>query len=169
LLEIVNKPEHAVGEYAIDTLGHMTHWNKSAIPVVVPVLVGILKDKRQGFTYRNGAVAALGQIGPGTRAAVPALRDTLKEVLAGKEANLDCDSILMTLGYLGPTGEPAVPDLIALVKDKTHGRDIRQRAVYALRDIGPAAAPAIPVLLEVAQGRDPIRDAARKALDFIRR
>jgi HEAT repeat protein len=92
---------------------------------------------------------------------VPSLVKTLKE-----DQNPDMRYwAAESLGKFGPEAQPAVPDLIAALKDES--KMVRMGVAYALGEIG--SADAVPALQEA--GKDPekeVRDAAAHSLKQIR-
>ncbi len=67
------------------------------------------------------------------------------------------------IGGMGPAAEPAVPALIAALKDPEAA--VRFPVCIALREIGPAARDAVPALTETLEDRnEDVSAMARKAL-----
>jgi predicted Zn finger-like uncharacterized protein len=72
------------------------------------------------------------------------------------------------LAKLGPKAAPAVPELIAALRDQTdHPVSVllRQAAAGALAEIGPEAAPAVPALRDAL--RDKNREVQQQAIDAL--
>ena len=139
------------------------------------------------------AAKALGNIGPGAKAAAPALIDVAgadPDISVRKEAATAlrkmCVAALPVLitavsdqnaharfivtraiGNMGPSAEAAVPALIIALKDKD--ANVRFAAAEALGNIGPGAKEAIPSLTKALQDNDEdVRDEAEEALEKIR-
>ena len=86
---------------------------------------------------------ALGKIGPGAKAAVPALINALRN-----DANNSLrQDAARALGQIGPEASAAIPVLIRWLKDGDEND--RRAALFALRDFGPEAKSAVPVLLDL--------------------
>ncbi len=73
LIKIIKGERPGPRGAAITGLGNMGQRDKSAAAVVVPALVSVLEDASQSKGTRAAAVRALGWVGPGAKAAVPAL------------------------------------------------------------------------------------------------
>jgi HEAT repeat protein len=93
---------------------------------------------------------------------VPSLVKTLKE---DKDPNMRYWAA-ESLGKFGPEAAPAVPDLVAALKDES--AMVRMGAAYALGEIG--SADAVPPLQDATKDSDKqVRDAAASALQQIRK
>jgi HEAT repeat protein len=142
------------------------------------VLVSALKARDRNV--RLHAVAALGEMGPQAREAVPALVEALRDVRIR-------DEVLKALGNIGSEtpeaapayleslrieglrmlaaekleriGRPAVPTLIDALKDEDP--DIRETAARILGNLGPQADQAVPAL--TAALKDPDRGVSVQA------
>ncbi len=110
-------------------------WEADAAPAA-SALIEALRDSDK--TVRERAVDALGRIGPGAHAAVPAL----VAMIPGSETAWE---IAAALGKIGPEAEPAVPALIELLRGSTDLN--RSTAAEALGNIGSRAAAAVPGLI----------------------
>ena len=88
---------------------------------------------------RISAAAALGEIGPAAKAAVPNLIETLKDQNGRVRG-----SAARALGEIGPDAKAAVSSLIEALNDENSG--VRADAAHALGRIGPDAKDAIPHL-----------------------
>jgi HEAT repeat protein len=101
---------------------------------VVQTLVEAWRNQPDRFRKRRIALArALGAIGPAAGAAVPVLREALRDddFFAGdlrREAAI-------ALGNIGKAARPAVPDLVARLEDED--RELRKAAGDALKKINP--------------------------------
>ena len=95
------------------------------------------------------------------KAAVPPLRSALKDkdsrVRAGAALALSCQ---------GPAAEPALGDLLKLLKEDKDER-VRANAVTALGSIGPAAKEAVPALIDALKNDSLIHWSAINALGDI--
>lgn len=81
-------------------------------------------------TVHQAAAAALGKIGPPAEAAVPVLREALKDRDHGVR-----QAATMALGQLGPAALPALPDLTERLADLSE--KVRKAAAPALGQIDP--------------------------------
>lgn len=135
----------------------------------VPALIEALGSGSEGV--RHNAIIALGRIGrPAARPAVRALaaevRRPLPRVEKGDDNHAviraDMDRLLAAIA-LGNMGEPAVPELMALLKDPNQG--VRDAAMMAFPRVGVSAAPA---LLELLRDGDCVarRSAARALMSY---
>ena len=113
---------------------------RSETRVVVPALIELLKGKDS----RSTAASALAQIGPAAKIAIPAL----KELLGDKDSASSAAEALAELGE----GDPAVPALVELLKDKNCF--YRDYAAMTLEKIGPKAKTAIPGIRKLLQDKD---------------
>jgi HEAT repeat protein len=85
--------------------------------------------------------------------------------LSSPDASARADACA-ALGSAGPNAAPAVPDLIATLKDSD--ALVRRLAAYALGEIGPAASQAVPALQATLNDSDPsVIPAAVNALRAI--
>lgn len=125
----------------------------------VPVLIEALGSGSEHL--RRNTIIALGRIGPAARPAVRALAAEVKrpfpQVEKGadnREATrasfrLDMDRLFAATA-LGNIGEPAIPELMALLRDPNKG--VRDAALMAFPRVGVAAAPALLELLRDSDG-----------------
>jgi HEAT repeat protein len=90
------------------------------------------------------ASAALVQMGPAAKPAVPTLIKLVKE--KGVRTRPAC----MTLGKLGTTAKEAIPAIAELLQDEVYTRT----AFEALCEFGPDASPLLPRLVKVVRARD---------------
>ncbi len=159
---------------AIRSLGYLAIGEEAVRATVISLLIDILKDPKQETAKRSEAAFALSNIGPKAKAAVPALREAIRNRAPADPrtgGNL-LGNALYALVQMGVEAREAVPDLIAVLRDHTQDPRDRQMAVEALGSMGPAARAALPILAAVSDDdREDIRvrDAARKALPKIRR
>jgi len=156
----------------------------------VPALIEILEDKTAGPS-RLSAARALGGIGAGAKAAVPALCKAL-----GETGWVDRDGAAKALGDIRQNLQQTIPALVAALKDSDErvrgaaaralGRmqsgegsvvsalaavlededsNVKAEAAEALQRIGPKAQAAIPALKKAAKAEDFIvSQAASEAL-----
>lgn len=169
-------------EYTAEALRPVAH-------SAVPALITVLDD--EDVAMRGAAVEILGRIGPAAKDSVPALIGILKEgderlrkpvkVALGEIKDPGAiEPLIETFGRdplsdntaqiaLGKIGRPAIPYLVAKLKDRVQ---IRQLAVYALGEIGPAAAAseAVQALIELLDDREDneVRERAIWALGRIK-
>ncbi len=156
----------------------------------IPTLMKTLTYQDSGI--RQTAAQALGQIGPQAIAAIPSLikalldsngpvREAAGEALheinpewsSTSEADNGSEFLAEELKKGQPAAGPvlerigsrAVPELIALLRDKD--RIVRQTAAEILGRIGKGAQPAIPALHEASQkdSNRLVREAAERALE----
>jgi HEAT repeat protein len=127
-----------------------------AEPAVV-ALADALTDA--DLLVRVRAAEALGWIGEGAKAAVPALLRVVKEERSTSHSRSLPDVRLPAAGALGSIGD-ARPDVVAalaeLTKDRwvqTYGNEYDDVA-YALGRLGPEAKAAVPVLVEQLQDKN---------------
>jgi HEAT repeat protein len=111
----------------------------------IPALIEAFKDP--DVYVRAAAISAVGAMGPDTLPALAALREALRDeeflgVVAAAAA--------VTIGQLGESAKPAVPDLIALLPRRgKEGTMLGTLAsLGALKNLGPVAAEAIPAVIE---------------------
>jgi HEAT repeat protein len=107
---------------------------------------------------RLGALAALEQIGPEAKAAVPALVDAMKD----HDGKVRLGA-LAALEKIGPEAKAAVPALVDAMKERNPEQ--RYLAVKVLGRMGPEAKDALPALANASKDGDAkVRDAAIGAL-----
>ncbi|MFH1830342.1 MAG: HEAT repeat domain-containing protein [Pseudomonadota bacterium] len=100
---------------------------------------------------RSDAAYALSKIGPGAKAAIPALIVALKD----QNENVRIDASI-ALGEIGPA---AVPALIEMLKDPNWL--VRSAAAFALGEIGPGAKAAFPALIATLKDKEVDRRAVQ--------
>ena len=132
-------------------------------PPEVQSLITALRSEDKDVRQR--AAKALENIGPESKAAVPALIEALKDRDVRTRA-------AAALGKIGPEAKLAVPALIEILKNKDRNvvwdAIVQRRAVYALGNIGPEAKLAVPALIEALKNKDKgVRRAAARALEKI--
>jgi HEAT repeat protein len=114
----------------------------------VGALVKALREDKDRFV-RRFAAEALGQIGAGPAAVLPALRQALSD--PKKEVQEAAATAL------GKMGKDAVNLLAAAVKDASREAEVRRKSAEALGAMGADARPALKVLLEVLKVAPPGR------------
>ncbi len=155
---------------AVESLGKLAIVSPEALDVLIAVL-----DVEDDWYLRYAAVQTLGGIGPDAMRAVPKLSLLLMDEdedvsTAAKSAieNIGGDPIphlIALLGtynpnystykvarILGEIGEPAVPELIQVLKWENPGK--RSAALSALSYIGIEAKDAVPILIEILDDDD---------------
>jgi HEAT repeat protein len=126
--------------------------------LAVPVLARMLKDAE--YYLHNQSIKALGELGPQSATAVPALAELLTH---------DGDPEVrwraaFALVRIGPTATAAVPALREALADPD--AKVREGAAYALGAVGPAAKDAAGALRVALNDADPqVRFRAAKALE----
>ncbi|HEY8503096.1 MAG TPA: hypothetical protein VIL46_00840, partial [Gemmataceae bacterium] len=103
--------------------------------------------EENGF-LRWSAISALGEIGPGAKAAVPTLIAIAKE-----KRDSERDSAIRALGKIGPDAKAAVPMLMEALSAGGRYPHFRYTVAEALGGIGPAAKPAVPALAALARSQ----------------
>ncbi len=98
---------------------------------------------------RSAAAEILAAIGPGAKAAV----DSLLESLSDADPSHRGDAAV-ALGGIGADAAAAVPKLTELLVSAGDDASLRYTAAYALGRIGPAAKPAVAALKELAKSQD---------------
>jgi HEAT repeat protein len=105
----------------------------------------------------------LGEIGPGAKAAVPALIEAMKDPDTKQYRSSLRLIATAAVGQIGPDARAAIPSLIKALTDDWNS--VRSAAVKSLAGIGPAA---IPALTKALQDKNPeIRVQAAEALGLI--
>jgi HEAT repeat protein len=131
--------------------------------VSVAALIELTKDRSQPYYYLRKPAEFLGAIGPPARAAVPRLREMLKEEDPAVRA-----SAALALWQIDGEAEAALPALVAALKDDDPRT--RQHAAWALGVVGPGAKAVTPPLKELLLDKEAaVRHAAAEALAKIER
>jgi HEAT repeat protein len=186
-LQLIQHRSPQVREKAVDAL---VQYGKGQ----VPALTVIVENKAAG-PGRLAACRALGEIGPGAKAAAPALAQALRD-----SAWNDRDAAAEALGRIRPDVDASAPALVAALRDtdqrvrgvaaralgrlrsgdakivaalaaalKDEDANVRASAAMGLQEIGPPAKAAIPDLEKAAATPDFISaQAAAEALKTIR-
>jgi HEAT repeat protein len=155
---------------------------------VLPVFMEVVKNTKEHALALNQTLAALNEMGPEAKTAVPALVDLLK----APNNNLYVYNVANTLGTIGAPSVPALAELLAnkdteqrllypviqalgrvgpegaepLIKAIDHENvAIRAQVVINIGQMGPGAKAAVPKLAELAKGGDAnLRNNAINAL-----
>ena len=122
-------------------------------PAVEPALIKALKSR--GAESRAAAACALASLLSANRAGIKDAVPALIQTLGDENASVRAYSII-ALSAAGPEAAPAVPALIAILKDPDTGpkRGEKVRAAWALGKIGPEALPALPSLNPLLAEKD---------------
>jgi len=147
-----------VRDWACYALSNIGPGAKEALPTLEDVL---LNDK--ALNVRRASTNAIGSLGKEGKAAVPALRKTLKD-----EDPWMRHFSAVALGHIGESAKDAVPDLVKAFDDNEYV--VQKAAVDAVGAIGPKAKEAVPALLKVWKDPDEYattRKAAAKSIKLI--
>jgi HEAT repeat protein len=160
---------------AADALAEIGPAAESTVPDLIRAIVEAAREKRPRVTWR--ASVALGRIAPGTKSASEAIA-ALHKLLQIPEPDFQI-AAADALGDFGPAAEPAVPDLLQIVKKPSSepaDAQVMSSAAKALVRIAPGTpssdeamrglTAAIPQLREIAndKGRPVAGKAARETL-----
>jgi HEAT repeat protein len=171
LIDITRSGTLALRRSSIRALGDIAAKEKKVRPKLLPLFSELL---RQGDAQVicEGAFA-LGKMGADAKEAVPALSAALlpqRNREDAKEAKLIRRNILWALEQMGPAAADAVPEVVAVLEDKSLSNDEHQSAATVLGSIGPKAEAAVPALTRATT--DPeyfVQKAAEDALKKIQR
>jgi serine/threonine protein kinase/HEAT repeat protein/Tfp pilus assembly protein PilZ len=120
------------------------------------LILSLTTDDDQSVRWR--AAAALGDMGPAAKEAIPALTGALED----KDNTVRCEAA-RALGRMDSAAKEAVPALAAALRDEDEV--LRHHAAAALGLIGPDALAAVPALIEALRERDFLEpDEAQEAL-----
>jgi len=128
VLAFVKHDDESIRFRAIDTLGAIGG------EAGISALIETMGD--DDVVVRSYAAAALGDLGPNARKAVPILSeavvhpDTPRSFLLRRRA-------VEALGKIGPAARPALPNLLEVLKNREKPSDIRGAAASALGNIAP--------------------------------
>jgi hypothetical protein len=114
--------------------------------VVAAAVAGLRAATAGDRDHRTGPLALrlLGELGPRARAALPALREALRESLRHPGGALEVDTVFDTFQRLGALPDALPPLLEAL---NAQARGPRREAMHLLQDIGPPALTAVEAAL----------------------
>jgi HEAT repeat protein len=134
LLAALQDPETEIRWNAALALGSIG--GPEAVPAVPVLLTLLRKDDNNGkdkeaLALRRMAALAFRNIGPDAKAALPDLRKALRS----PDKELRFNAAVALIGFKG-VGEPAVPDLVQLVRDPKEDIEVRKQAAVALSRIG---------------------------------
>jgi len=117
--------------------------------VLVPVLLGLLKEEQSNF--RTCAAAALADIGKQPAVVVPALLEQLKKEKPGRGSARG--RMLGSLGMFGCHAKPAVPVVLEILRNpqEDFSYPIQSQAIQVLGAIGPEAKEAVPTLIQIRE------------------
>jgi HEAT repeat protein len=127
--------------------------------VVISALVDVVKANGSAS---NVAAAALGQLGPAAKDALPAVLDAFKR--GNRDLRLASAPALV---QIAPGKTEILPPLISSLTDEDH--DVREAVLVSLGRLGSLARPAIPAILRAFFGEENVncRRAAAEALGRI--
>jgi HEAT repeat protein len=157
----------------------------------MPVLIKILASPDPGVRWKVANILA--RIGPDARDAVMPLidrlddpdpfvrkvaaealgeiRETRPEVISAIKSKLNTserDSVIRALSKFGAAAAPAVPELIAIVKNSELGPTTHWEAIRTLGKIGPPAHEATPTLVGALKDHEEdVREHAAESLGEI--
>jgi HEAT repeat protein len=125
----------------------------------VRTLMELLRSKK--WAVRERAAEALGHIGPGAAAAVPALTEATRD-----EALAVAGTAVHALACIGPAARAAVPRLLELLADRRADDALRFSAAEALPEIA-GDDPAVVSALVAALGDGDVQGAVLESLGRI--
>jgi HEAT repeat protein len=159
LIKRLKTADEQMRYWIVVQLGWSGSWHDTMVPVILPALRKILKDRKEvpkalkayasGGSLRAVAAGAIGTIGPAAKDAVPDLRAVLKEKPWGKKGTATTlrGTVVSALGRIGPNALAALPDLVATAGNVREDSSCRGAAITALGNMGlPAARAALPTL-----------------------
>jgi HEAT repeat protein len=124
---------------------------------VFAALMQALKDPEK--QVRLSASAALRNMGPAAKEALPALRKINLQWVRDEQAYVRKYAI-DALDSMGCHDTEVIAALVRALKDKDH--QVRAAAVGALGAIGPAAKAALPALVEIIKQDNRLSEAAEE-------
>jgi HEAT repeat protein len=157
---------------AIGALGRVGRDDKKSAEIIVPLLLGVFKDRHETIRNRCCAAYVLGRIGAPAKCAISEFLKVLRDKSApdpqpGRGLR---DGILYGLAEFGPVAKEALPGLVDILLDCNLPYQETQRAAEALGSIGPSAKAAIPALtIALKHTKLQVRDAAARALEKIKK
>ncbi len=113
-------------------------------PEIAPLIKDLGSDNEE---QQSIAAHRLGELGPLSKTAVPALIEVVKEdsVAARSEA-------IIALGKIGPAASAAVPELTKILRG--YSIILKYNTLQALRSIGPASKPAAKQILPLLESNN---------------
>jgi HEAT repeat protein len=127
---------------------------------IVPLLVEALNQPREQFA-QGGIVAALGKIGPGARAAVPALAE-----IASRKDSVNRLTAVEALGRIGPAAGAAVPALNTALRE-AEWPEARREVTAALWRVGESEVVLRALTRDIETDDEPTRREAVVTLTWI--
>ncbi len=106
----------------------------------IKALIYVVKDRKEPLKVRLFAISAIGGMGTDAKAAVPDLRNALKD--SDEQVR---QAAAKALGSIGVNAKAAVPDLINALNDPSEL--VRVQTINALPNLGSDAKTAIPELI----------------------
>ncbi|PSB22113.1 PBS lyase [Phormidesmis priestleyi ULC007] len=106
----------------------------------IKTLIYVVKDRKEPPKVRLFAISAIGEMGTDAKAAVPDLRNALKD--SDEQVR---QAAAKALGSIGVNAKAAVPDLINALNDPS--KLVRVQTINALPNLGSDAKTAIPELI----------------------
>ena len=157
--------------WAIEALAKISRREKKVAEGFVPILIKFLKDKTSSIKLRNQVVEAIGTSGPQAEAALPIMRETLRAPIPpGVEERSHYYLLLGSIGKLQRKATPAVPELLAILRDKRQPPEFRWAVASSLGGIGDTSDPVLQALTAVAdENTEEVSMAAVEALKMLHR
>lgn len=156
--------------FAFMALGLLRSTDLAHRPLLVQALIDIARDDRED-EYRATALGCLTRNMERDSTLVPYFRRYWARERAkdGGGSILVRESILNNYMHLGPSALDALPDVLAVIRDKNADRRLRFTSFAVLYNYGEAGAEAIPTLEEVAVDTTDTFEFRRSAENALRR
>lgn len=182
LQKLLSEKSASIRTHVASSLGDIGPGARDA----VDALALALEDRDE--TVRRESAEALGKIGPAAKSAIPALlnaladdknsvtmhaaralgrigSDAVKPLIETLPDTKRQYAVVVILGDIGPSAEPAVGPLTALLAEPRLGLELGREILLALAHIGPGAHEAVPALLKILEdGESQLRASAAWAL-----